>query len=223
MTFFNFLKRLSIEHSLNIFSDAYPEFELDKSKYKMEEFFSPVSELSSLIEECALWGRSYWQEGDTGNDILFLRSDWYNIYDRGEMLKLIFKLAKKKTNNIPFSLEDWGVIYNIDASKSNYIYKGLGIEPEYLQAQNDVLRFYVSLNHEEKRRLLLNGLDWNGITTIQKALFADMVISQNANLSQELYTKLRLTMQLHKENYTEFVIKLGETIVCDWNIKGGPE
>lgn len=233
----NYLKKLADTYQFNIFSDAYPyelplmEYkpydrdEKDEKKKKAVIIREPKgAALSEILKHSGQWKRARWQDGNTGNDFLFLRYDWYEFRDNGAWNALTKSIWEKKQKQLPLSFEDnlkVGLLANEQYLPINHAFNW---EPDFLRDNRDVLRMYQSLRRDEQGRLLRSGIGILDLPKDKQPLFEDIITSTNAKLLEEASSTLRLKLTVSKQNYSQFqlVDPISGKLLKSWHINGIP-
>lgn len=191
---------------LNIFSDAYPGIPM-LDKYKESLTFSHTTRqvLVEGLSAGAAWQRCCWQEGITGNDILFLRDNWYLRRDRGFSDRLIQRLQQKRKRQEPFSLQDLTDLARLPSVQSDKLANELKLDNFALKQRLDILRFYEGLPTSDRKKLYKSGLGLADLARAQHPLFLRLVQACDATLT-EMQTEHVFLQAIDRDEKLAFIV-----------------
>ncbi len=192
-----FLEQVHERSHLNLFADAYTDSNhFDFAKTGRIFSYDAGTRLARVLGGCSMWNRDYWQEGANGNEVLFLRKDWYLLQDDSKAEAMLERLQVKRARKQPFTLEDYAELSLLPAAQRGRIARPLKVEIDgLLQSYVGLLKFYLSLTSAEKRLLLAQGLTRAVLPSSKVQGFENILRLWNITRSEDALQTARLKIR----------------------------
>ena len=179
-------EQLHQKTGLNIFSDAYngPSSYMDNAQVAQFHSFDEGTKLESVLQIGDSWSRNWWQEGASGNDVMYCFSWWYLVHKPNNYEALKQRIQQKRKRKERLSLEDVAEGASLPGTMMSWLEDTTNTDLFLAQVSAGVFRLYNSLSVSERRLLLTSGLKKAVLTSSLWSSFQDILDDMHYSLTE---------------------------------------